>query len=137
MMYIVQTSLILLINVFTPGERGEGVNGHYGESVNGSPGERIHGHSGESMHKNVVVTACNSKYFKSCLTLITSLCKHSDKVIDFFYLFNLSLTENEHSVLMNLEKVELILMMEILEYTKCIRVKFPECLATNPFAWKS
>ena len=32
--------------------------------------------------KNAVVTACNSKYFKSCLTLITSLRKHSEKDID-------------------------------------------------------
>ena len=26
--------------------------------------------------KNAVVTGCNSKYFRSCLTLITSLYKH-------------------------------------------------------------
>ena len=28
--------------------------------------------------KNAVVTGCDSKYFKSCLTLISSLYKHSD-----------------------------------------------------------
>ena len=32
--------------------------------------------------KNAVITACNSKYFRSCLTLITSLYKHSDNDID-------------------------------------------------------
>ena len=28
--------------------------------------------------KNAAVTACDSKYFRSCLTLIMSLYKHSD-----------------------------------------------------------
>ena len=32
--------------------------------------------------KNAVITACNSKYFRSCLTLIASLYKHSEKDID-------------------------------------------------------
>ena len=51
--------------------------------------------------KNAVVTACNSKYFKSCLTFITSVCKHSEKDIDAIYVFDLVLTEEEHHVLLN------------------------------------
>ena len=39
--------------------------------------------------KNAVLTACNSKYFRSCLTLITSLYKHSDNDIDTIYVFDL------------------------------------------------
>ena len=35
--------------------------------------------------KNAVVTACNSKYFKACLTFITLLYKHSEKYIDVIY----------------------------------------------------
>ena len=31
-----------------------------------------------NVKRNAVVTACNSKYFRSCLTLITSLFQHSD-----------------------------------------------------------
>ena len=86
--------------------------------------------------KNAVVTACNSKYFKSCLTLITSLRKHSEKDIDVIYVFDLGLTEEEHHVLLNLEKVEFIPMIEILQYTQSIRCKFPDFLTPNQFAWK-
>ena len=45
------------------------------------------------MTKNDVVMACNSKYFKGCLTLITSLDKHSEKNIDVIYVFDLRLTK--------------------------------------------
>ena len=86
--------------------------------------------------KNAVLTACNSKYFRSCLTLITSLFKHSDKDIDVIYVFDLGLTEEEQHVLLNIKKVEFIPMMEILKYTHHIRVNFPEFLKPNQFAWK-
>ena len=45
--------------------------------------------------KNAVVTACNSKYFKSCLTPTTSVRKYSEKDIDVIYIFDLGLTEEE------------------------------------------
>ena len=86
--------------------------------------------------KNAVITACNSKYFRSCLTLITSLRKHSEKDIDVIYVFDLGLTEKEQHVLLNLEKVEFIPMIEILQYTQSRRCKFPEFLTPNQFAWK-
>ena len=69
------------------------------------------------LKKNAIVTACNSKYFKSCLTLITSLYKHSDKDIDTIYVFDLGLTKEEQYVLLNMKKVEFIPMIEILQYT--------------------
>ena len=40
----------------------------------------------DNRKKNAVVTACNSKYFRSCLTLITSLFKYSDKDINILYI---------------------------------------------------
>ena len=86
--------------------------------------------------KNAIVTACNSKYFKSCLTLITSLYKHQDKDIDTIYAFDLGLTEEEQHILLNLKKVEFIPMIEILNYTRNIRSKFAEFLTPNQFAWK-
>ena len=86
--------------------------------------------------KNAVVTACNRKYFRSCLTLITSLRKHSENDIDVIYVFDLGLTEEEQRVLLNLEKVEFIPMIEILKYTHSIRCTFPEFLTPNQFAWK-
>ena len=87
--------------------------------------------------KNAVVTACNSKYFKGCLTLITSLRKHSDKDVDVIYVFDLGLTEDEQRFLLNLEKVEFIPMIEILQYTREIRETFTDFLTPNQFAWKS
>ena len=84
--------------------------------------------------KNAIVTACNSKYFKGCLTLITSLRKHSVKDIDVIYVFELGLTEDEQHVLLNLEKVEFIPMIEILQCTRDIRERFPEFLTPNMFA---
>ena len=60
----------------------------------------------DSMHitrhiatQNVVVTACNSKYFRSCLTLITSLYTYSDSCIDTIYVFDLGLTIEEQQLL--------------------------------------
>ena len=76
--------------------------------------------------KNAIVTACNSKYVKSCLTLITSLYKHSDKDIDNIYVFDLGLTKEEQYVLLNLKKVQFIPMIEILQYTRDIRSKFAD-----------
>ena len=68
--------------------------------------------------KNAIVTACNSKYFKSCLTLITSLYKHSDKDIDTIYVFDLGLIKEEQHLLLNMKKVEFVPMIEILQYTR-------------------
>ena len=63
--------------------------------------------------RNAIITACNSKYFRSCLTLITSLYKHSDNDIDVIYVFDLGLTQEEQHILLNLRKVEFIPMIEI------------------------
>ena len=86
--------------------------------------------------KNAIITACNSKYFRSCLTLITSLYKHSENDIDVIYVFDLGLTQEEQHILLNLRKVEFIPMIEIMQYTRSIRCKFPEFLTPNQFAWK-
>ena len=87
-------------------------------------------------NKNAVITACNSKYFRSCLTLITSLYKHSDNDIDVIYVFDLGLTQEEQHILLNLRKVEFIPMIEIMQYTRDIRINFPDFLTPNQFAWK-
>ena len=85
---------------------------------------------------NVVVTACNSKYFRSCLTLITSLLQHSSHNIHKIYVFDLGLSIEEQLVLYNIEHVEFISMNKILEYTTQIRTQFPDFLTPNQFAWK-
>ena len=89
------------------------------------------------LKKNAVVTACDSKYFKSCLTLITSLYKHSDNDIDTIYVFNLGLSEDEQCAFIKLKKVKFKSMLDILEYTKDIRINFPNFLVPYQFAYKS
>ena len=89
-----------------------------------------------NVKKNVVVTACNSKYFRSCLTLITSLFQHSNNDIDIIYVFDLGLTDKEQNKLLNIKKVIFIPMVEILMYTHTIRTTFPEFLTPNQYAWK-
>ena len=75
-------------------------------------------------NKNSVITACNSKYFRSCLTLITSLYKHSDNDIDVIYVFDLGFTQEEQHMLLNLKKVEFIPMIEIMQYTRDVKINF-------------
>ena len=73
-----------------------------------------------------IITACNSKYFKSCLTLITSFYKHYEKDIDVIYVFDLGLTQEEQHILLNLRKVEFIPRIEIMQYTRDVRINFPD-----------
>jgi hypothetical protein len=60
------------------------------------------------MVKNLVITATNSLYFDSLLTLISSVHEHSFDVVDEIVVFNLGLTTNELSHLDTLEKVKVI-----------------------------
>ena len=62
--------------------------------------------------------------------------KHSDNDIDVIYVFDLGLTQEEQYVLLNLKKVEFIPMIEIMKYTRDIRINFADFLTPNQFAWK-
>ena len=84
--------------------------------------------------QNVVVTACNSKYVRSCLRLITSLYTYYDTCIDTIYVFDLGLTTEEQQLLSTLKKVQFVSMNEILDYTTQIRINFPDFLVPNQFA---
>ena len=78
--------------------------------------DRLH----ETRHiatQNVVVTAWNSKYFRSCLTLITSLYTYSNTCKDTIYVFDVGLTTEKQQVLSSLKKVQFVSMNEILDYT--------------------
>ena len=85
---------------------------------------------------NTVVTACNYKYFRSCLTLITSLYTNSNTCIDTIYVFDLGLTNEEQQLLSTLKKVQFVSMNEILDYTMQIRINFTDFFVPNQFAWK-
>ena len=86
--------------------------------------------------KNTVVMVCNGKYFKACLTLITSFYKHSENDINVTHVFYLGLTKEEQHILLNLKKLEFKPMIEILDYTSETRVRFAEILTPNQFAYK-
>lgn len=57
------------------------------------------------MYMNVVITAANSPYFESLLTLISSLHKHSFDVVDSTIVYNLGLDSDEIKILNGLERV--------------------------------
>ena len=60
------------------------------------------------MVKNLVITATNSPYFDSLLTLISSIHEHSFNVVDEIVVFNLGLTKTEISRLDDIEKVRVV-----------------------------
>lgn len=60
------------------------------------------------MVKNLVITATNSPYFDSLLTLISSIHEYSFDVVDEIIIFNLGLTKTELSRLDEIEKVKII-----------------------------
>ena len=47
------------------------------------------------LKNRALVTAYDSKYFKACLTFVTSFYKYSEDVIDIIYIFDLGLNETE------------------------------------------
>ena len=60
------------------------------------------------MVKNLVITATNSPYFDSLLTLISSIHEHSFDVVDEIVVFNLGLTKTEINRLGGIEKVKVV-----------------------------
>lgn len=60
------------------------------------------------MVKNVIITATNSPYFDSLLTLISSIHEHSFNIVDEIVVFNLGLTQTELSRLDGIEKVRVV-----------------------------
>ena len=58
------------------------------------------------MYNNILVTATNSPYYSSLLTLISNVHKDSLEVVDRIFVFNLGLEENEINYLNTLKNVE-------------------------------
>lgn len=58
--------------------------------------------------KNIVVTATNSLYFDSLLTLISSIHKHGFDCVDEIVVYNLGLNESELVTLRQIQKVEIL-----------------------------
>ena len=47
------------------------------------------------MYKNILVTATNSPYYESLLTLISGVHKFSVDIVDKIFVYNLGLDESE------------------------------------------
>lgn len=60
------------------------------------------------MKKNLVVTATNSPYFESLLTLISSVHEHSFNIVDEILVFDLGLTNDELEKLKKIQKVTVV-----------------------------
>lgn len=60
------------------------------------------------MYNNIIITATNSPYYDSLLTLIASIHKTSLDIVDQIFVYNLGLTESEINKLIKIHKVTVI-----------------------------
>lgn len=60
------------------------------------------------MKKNLIITATNSPYFDSLLTLISSIHEHSLNIVDEILIFDLGLTNDELEKLKTIQKVRVV-----------------------------
>lgn len=60
------------------------------------------------MYKNILVTATNSPYYESLLTLISGVHKDSVEIVDKIFVYNLGLDPNEIKHLNSLKKVKVL-----------------------------
>jgi hypothetical protein len=60
------------------------------------------------MYKNILVTATNSPYYESLLTLISGVHKDSLNIVDKIFVYNLGLDTNEIKTLNSLKNVEVL-----------------------------
>jgi hypothetical protein len=75
------------------------------------------------MFNNILVTATNSPYYESLLTLISGVHKHSLNIVDKIFVYNLGLDVNEINTLNSLKNVE---VLEFPANTTELHLKFME-----------
>jgi hypothetical protein len=80
--------------------------------------------------KNILLTACNSKFFNSCLTMIASMHRTSPDAVHEILVYNLGLSSAEKAFLNKLAKVR---TMEFPEYVGDF---YPGYLEPKQYAWK-
>ena len=73
------------------------------------------------MYKNILVTATNSPYYESLLTLISGVHKDSLEIVDKIFVYNLGLDINEIKTLNSLKNVE---VLEFPENSTLLHPKF-------------
>jgi len=75
------------------------------------------------MYNNILVTATNSPYYESLLTLISGVHKYSVDIVDKIFVYNLGLDVNEIKTLNSLKNVE---VLEFPENSTELHPKFME-----------
>jgi hypothetical protein len=75
------------------------------------------------MYNNILVTATNSPYYESLLTLISGVHKYSVNIVDKIFVYNLGLDINEIKTLNSLKNVE---VLEFPENSTELHPKFME-----------
>jgi hypothetical protein len=82
------------------------------------------------MYKNILVTATNSPYYESLLTLISGVHKHSLNVVDKIFVYNLGLDINEIKTLNSLKNVE------VLEFPENLTLIHPKFMEPKSYVYK-
>jgi hypothetical protein len=82
------------------------------------------------MYKNILVTATNSPYYESLLTLISGVHKHSLNVVDKIFIYNLGLDINEIKTLNSLKNVE------VLEFPENLTLIHPKFMEPKSYVYK-
>lgn len=75
------------------------------------------------MYNNILVTATNSPYYESLLTLISGVHKFSVDIVDRIFVYNLGLDESE---IKNLNKLKNVEVLEFPENSSELHPKFME-----------
>lgn len=75
------------------------------------------------MYNNILVTATNSPYYESLLTLISGVHKFSVDIVDKIFVYNLGLDESE---IKNLNKLKNVEVLEFPENSSELHPKFME-----------
>ena len=82
------------------------------------------------MYKNILVTATNSPYYDSLLTLISGIHKDSLDFVDKIFVYNLGLDVNEIKTLNSLKNVE------VLEFPENLTLIHPKFMEPKSYVYK-
>jgi hypothetical protein len=79
----------------------------------------------------VIATACNSKYFVSAKTLVYSILKFGDYLINEIHVYDLGLSKSEVAELHCIKKVR------VCEIPSVLMIEYPHFKDPKNFAWKT
>jgi hypothetical protein len=82
------------------------------------------------MYNNILVTATNSPYYESLLTLISGVHKYSVNIVDKIFVYNLGLDINEINTLNKLKNVE------VLEFPNNANELHPKFMEPKSYVYK-